>query len=171
MDPALSSALATIAAAVAATAAVFVARDALRASHAGLFAQLLHEYGSSQMGDDLGKLHAFYDADPSTVAARYRAGIMATPRSPDFEQVSAARRRVSQYFKSVVRLCDAHLVDSGLIVKIYGARIAETCRNVLAPIDEEHSIYATGESDDSRFAEFYKIWFDKATQATIRKRP
>lgn len=85
--------------------------------------------------------------------------------APPIAEVAEARRRVSQYFKNLVRLCDAELVDQQALAKAFGARVFHTCVTILAPLDEAHSQTAVGKPDDPRWREFYTQLHDEARRS------
>lgn len=170
MDLDWINALAAGASALAAFFAWRVSKRALKASQAAVLAQILKDYADRQMGTDIALLHAFYSIDRSTVEQRYRTQYVAIhqpPGAPAIEDVVTARRHVSQYFKNLVRLCDAGLIESDTVAKVFGARVFATCRDVVAPIDNAHSavVHSEGASDDPRFGEFYKQWYNEASRS------
>lgn len=151
--------LAALASAVAAIAAWRVSKDALQASRASLFAELLKSYSDRQMGDDLTLLYAFHDQEPKTTGPRFHEQLLGFRQArvaPAFEDVFHARRRVSQYFKNLVRLCEADLIDPRTVATAFGARVFDSCINVLAPLDEAQSQAANDRPDDPRWVEYYR---------------
>ena len=127
-----------------AKAASVAAKEAAMASQSQLFIQLITEYGSNQMHEDLKKLSEFSSTEGAVKAVELKAS-----KIP--KEVDLARRRVKNYFLKSVRLQDNNFLSKSLLRVICDVAGRKLLTDVVMPLT-----IATAASDE--LAEIENEW-------------